>query len=141
MVYIALNMRRCGVVSHPREWPWCGYPELTGRRWRYRLLDMEWVLKFFGGASLSEFRDYYEAAIQETIAKDIHRREPQWTESIAVGSESFVREVAQRIQRRQQLEIRPSGEHWLLRETPEPYASAPDSHPPATARRLRSQEP
>jgi hypothetical protein len=22
---IELNMVRCGVVSHPREWPWVGY--------------------------------------------------------------------------------------------------------------------
>jgi putative transposase len=131
MVYIALNMRRCGVVSHPREWPWCGYDELTGRRRRYRVLDMEWVLRLLGGVSASEFRDHYEAAITETIAKDLHSREPEWTESIAVGSESFVREVAERIERRQQLEIRPAGEQWVLREAVGPYGSALDL--PSTA--------
>jgi hypothetical protein len=28
LCYIELNMVRCGVVSHPREWEWVGYHEL-----------------------------------------------------------------------------------------------------------------
>jgi hypothetical protein len=58
--------------------------------------------------------------IEERIAKDLAKREPEWTESIAVGSEEFVREVAQRIKGRQELEIQPQGEHWCLREAPPP---------------------
>ena len=101
MVYIALNMRRCGVVGHPREWPWCGYHELIGARRRYRVLDMDCVLQLFGDGSTVEFRDQYEAMIEKRIAKDLAKREPEWTESIAVGSEEFVRKVAQFIQGRQ----------------------------------------
>jgi putative transposase len=111
MVYIAMNMRRCGVVGHPREWPWCGYHELTGTRRRYRVLDMDCVLQLFGDVSAAKFREHYEAVIEERIVKDLAKREPEWTESIAVGSEELVREVAQRIQGRQELEIQPQGEH------------------------------
>jgi putative transposase len=87
MVYIALNMVRCGVVSHPREWPWCGYHELMGLRKRFRILDFERVLELLGGVGALEFRQYYEALIGERIAKDELRREAQWTETIA---EEFV---------------------------------------------------
>ena len=34
--YIELNMVRCGVVKHPREWDWVGYQEIMGHRQRYR---------------------------------------------------------------------------------------------------------
>ena len=121
MVYIALNMRRCGVVGHPREWPWCGYHELIGARRRYRVLDMDSVLQLFGDGSAAEFREQYEAMIEERIAKDLAKREPEWTESIAVGSEEFVREVSQFIQGRQELEFKPQGEYWCLCEVPTPY--------------------
>jgi putative transposase len=41
MRYIDLNMVRARVVGHPTEWPWCGYQEISGRRRRYRILDLE----------------------------------------------------------------------------------------------------
>ena len=31
----------CGVMKHPREWPWCGYQELMGLRRQYRIMDSE----------------------------------------------------------------------------------------------------
>jgi hypothetical protein len=45
-------------------------------------------------------------------------REPEWTESIAVGSRAFVEEIAPTILSRQQLERVPCGaDAWVLRET------------------------
>lgn len=41
LCYIDLNMVRAGVIRHPNEWPWCGYRELTGKRKRYRLLQVD----------------------------------------------------------------------------------------------------
>ncbi len=35
VVYVDLNMVRAGAVSHPRDWRWCGYHELSGSRRRY----------------------------------------------------------------------------------------------------------
>src|SRR5512134_3358353 len=55
MVYIGLNMVRCGVVRHPREWPWCGYQELMGMRQRFRILDFQRLLGLLGGVSPAEF--------------------------------------------------------------------------------------
>jgi putative transposase len=70
LVYLVLNMVRCGVVAHPGEWAWCGYQELTGWRQRFRVLDFERILKHLGGASAAEFRQHYEAMIQERMARD-----------------------------------------------------------------------
>ena len=36
LVYIELNMVRCGVVAHPKEWEWVGYHEIMGQRQRCR---------------------------------------------------------------------------------------------------------
>ena len=30
LCYIELNMVRCGVVAHPRDWAWVGYHEIMG---------------------------------------------------------------------------------------------------------------
>jgi putative transposase len=47
LCYIELNLNRCGVVCHPREWDWLGYHEIVGLRRRYRLIDLD-RLSLFG---------------------------------------------------------------------------------------------
>jgi hypothetical protein len=50
-------------------------------------------------------------------------REGIWTESIAVGSEDFLREVASRIKIRMKLKIaRTMDGSWYVREDPTRYA-------------------
>ncbi len=39
--HIELNMVRCGLVAHPKEWDWVGYHEIMGEGRRYRLIDLE----------------------------------------------------------------------------------------------------
>jgi len=34
LLYVELNMVRCGVARHPRDWPWGGYHEIMGSRQR-----------------------------------------------------------------------------------------------------------
>lgn len=89
--YIDLNMVRVGIVSHPREWAWCGYQEIAGSRRRYCLVDTEQLLDGLGeNLSLATFRDAYEADIADRIQRDELARDARWTESLAVGSKSFV---------------------------------------------------
>ena len=127
MVYIDLNMVRCRVVPHPREWLWCGYQELMGLRQRFGILDVDRVLELLGGVSATAFRQHYEALIQERIAKDELKREREWTEAIAVGSEPFVREMAGVIRGRQRLLIEGEGDIWTLKEPQTPYSAFPGS--------------
>ena len=44
----------------------------------------------FGFGEIDEFAESYRGWIDEALKKGWHRREQKWTESIAVGSESFV---------------------------------------------------
>ncbi len=46
-------------------------------------------------------------------------RAPQWTESIAVGSQAFVEAIGQTVRCRQRLDYAPIGEDvWVLRDLP-----------------------
>jgi len=118
MKYIDLNMVRAGVVPHPSQWEWCGYRELMGLRQRYRLLAVEEVLAGYGGCDLASFRANYAAVVAEAIERGALQRQPQWTESIAVGSESFVKAVARETRNRVELTVEPSDSgRWVVRET------------------------
>jgi len=125
LVYIDLNMVRCGVVPHPREWPWCGHNELMGLRRRYRLLDLEQLLSLLGACGAEQFRTHYAAMIEERIARNELSRESRWTESVAVGSEGFVREIESRIRGRQQMEVVSQANCWILREVGTVYETSP----------------
>ena len=121
MKYIDLNMVRAGVVGHPSQWEWCGYRELMGQRQRYRCLAMGDLLSVYG-YDVESFRANYAVAIADAIARRDLQRRCEWTQSIAVGSESFVNRVADETRRRAKLTVEP-GEHggWVVRETDEAY--------------------
>jgi putative transposase len=123
MVYIELNMVRTGVVAHPAQWPWCSYSEWMGQRRRYGVVDRKECLRVLGGASLVEFGANYDALINSRLAQDVMAREPQWTESIAVGSRAFVEAIGQTVRHRQRLKYSMVGESvWVLRENrPRPF--------------------
>ena len=70
-----------------------------------------------GRTTLDEFRLEYDALITSRLAKDATAREPQWTESIAVGSQAFVEAIGQTVRGRQRLDYAPIGENaWVLRD-------------------------
>jgi len=92
-VYIDLNMVRGGIVKHPSEWPFCGYHEIQEPKERYALLDYKGLKAAFGFSEMNGFAESYRGWIDEALKKVRQHREPKWTESIAVGSESFVNEA------------------------------------------------
>jgi putative transposase len=116
MRYVELNMVRCGVVEHPQQWEWSGYEELMGRRDRNRLLAVEKLLELLGYGDVEKFRGAFEAGVRETIAREDRQRQPQWTESLAVGGSDFVESLTGRIRNRQQIEKERVGDAWVLRE-------------------------
>jgi putative transposase len=122
LVYIELNLVRCGVVSHPREWPWVGYHEIMGTRSRYRLLDLERLCWRLGAASLEALRKNLDASLAETIAQGRVKRESCWTEGLAVGSDAFVQKFQPLILSRRETEIEETdSKMWVLKEAPPPY--------------------
>lgn len=132
LCYIELNMVRCGVVMHPRDWRWVGYHEIMGTWRRNRVLDLERLCWRLGTGSLEEVRRNLEVSLAERIAGDRLKREPCWTEGLAVGSASFLEENQACILRRRKTEIVPTANDvWALQEEPLSYVCGNEAKNPA----------
>jgi hypothetical protein len=72
--------------------------------------------------SFEEVRKNLEASVAERMARDQLKREPCWTESLAVGSSGFLEKIRALILSRLETEIveMDSG-FWELKETGTPY--------------------
>jgi len=122
LCYIELNMVRCGVVEHPRDWAWVGFHEIMGRRKRYRLIDVERLCWRLHADNVEEVRKNLIASLAERIARDEVKRESCWTESLAVGSLGFVEKVKPLILFRRKTEMVPRADDmWVLQEAAIPY--------------------
>jgi len=122
LCYIELNMVRCGVVEHPRDWGWVGFHEIMGSRKRYRLIDLERLCWRLRADNVEEVRTNLIASLAERIARDEVKREPCWTESLAVGSLGFVERVKPLILFRRKTEmVSTADEVWVLEEAVMPY--------------------
>jgi putative transposase len=122
LVYIELNMVRCGVVKHPCDWEWVGYHEIVGERQRYRLLDVGRLCQRLGAGSVVELRGNLEVALSQRIAAGQLVREGCWTESLAVGSAGFCAAVEPDAILRREMGVEEATPGlWALRESPVPY--------------------
>ena len=66
--------------------------------------------------------DNLEASLAERIGRDQMKREPCWTESLAVGSAEFVERIKPLILSRLDTEIiEQSAERWVLQEAATAY--------------------
>lgn len=93
LVYIDLNMVRAGVVGHPAEWGFGGYVEIQKPRKRYALIDYNRLMYLLNVSTMEELRKTHHKWVEEAMATQNLRRQPQWSQSVAVGSEHFVEEV------------------------------------------------
>ncbi len=114
--YVEMNMVRCGVVQHPRQWPWSGYEEMMGSKKRNRLLDVSKLLWLLRTDDVDAFRRNLDLALEEAITKRVLMREPMWTEALAVGGAAFVADMEGRIRNRQVTETVEESGTWVLRE-------------------------
>lgn len=125
LLYIELNMVRAGVVPHPREWKWCSFQEYSGARKRYCLVDQaSMISSFYGRITTAAFLDNYLHGICHRTEKE-NLREPEWTESLAVGSRRFVAQAARTVTNRNDLAFQtlPDNQTCLLKEPQESFAS------------------
>jgi hypothetical protein len=97
-----MNMVRAGVVDHPIKWEESGYYEIEYPKQRYSIIDYNSLLSVLGVESVGQLQRLQSEWVQEALKKESLRREPKWTESIAVGDEDFIEKI------RLQLNIRPS---------------------------------
>ncbi len=97
LVYIDLNMVRNGVVSHPSEWPFGGYHEIQNLRKKCVLIAYKRLAELAGFEAYDEFRKTHKELIRESLVNGNNYRQAQWTESIAVGSQSFTEAIKERL--------------------------------------------
>lgn len=120
--YIELNMVRCGKVQHPRDWDWVGYHEIMGSRGRFRILDLDRLCWRLGGIDLSQLQTQLQEGLTSAIETGDHKREPWWTESIAIGGPQFVEHMRRFVPHRRFLQTeQPKDGTYTLREAPASY--------------------
>jgi putative transposase len=117
LVYIDLNMVRNGVVQHPSAWQQGCYNEIQNPPQRYALINREKLIACCGLGSDAQLRKNHKQWVEESIHSDGNTRQPEWTESIAVGSEGFVQGVLQKLQiRAKGRKVREGDDRYELRE-------------------------
>jgi putative transposase len=110
MAYIDLNMVRANVVAHPADWDESGYREIQRLPKRYRIIDVAMLQRLFGCATPEAVRALVIARTGRVLAEEDARRDPAWTESLAVGSREFL------VQIRQGLGLRAAGRAVVERD-------------------------
>jgi len=117
MAYIDTNMVRAGVVSHPSEWSFCGYNEIQEPKRKNVLIDYERLQGLFGAGSYDQLKNSHRGWVEEYLGDGAKGRQDQWTDSIAVGSISFVEAVKSLLGfRAKGREAMEAGEGYQLRE-------------------------
>ncbi len=89
LVYIDLNMVRAGVVSHPAQWEVSGYNDIHNPPLRYRIIDYDELCRLGGFTDLNALQLRHQDWIKEELNRGNRTRESKWTESVAVGTDSF----------------------------------------------------
>ena len=94
LVYIDLNMVRAGVGRHPSEWAHCGYHEIQRPPERYRIIDRQRLRELCAIESATNLAEWHDQWITSTLGDEQSwRRDPSWTESVAVGQRDYVEAI------------------------------------------------
>ncbi|MCK4622546.1 MAG: transposase [Desulfuromonadales bacterium] len=122
LVYIDLNMVRNGVVTHPSLWIHNGYNEIQNPPYRYSLIDREQLIACCGFRDDEQLRKEHRQWVTKSICSSEYAREPEWTESIAVRSKTFVNEIKEKLQLRvSSRKVMGLNDHYELREQEASY--------------------
>jgi len=118
--YIDLNMVRAGVVSHPREWEISGYHEIQSPRQRKGIVDHKTLCGLVDISTIERLQHAHKNWVDETQTQS--RRDPVWTESVAVGDEHFLANLKMRLgPKGMHRQIRCADDVKCLKEASVPY--------------------
>ena len=93
ITYIDMNMVRAGVVEHPRQWEFCGYNEIQNPRQRKGIIDFDRLMRLLGFENYGDLKDVHYKWVEGAIQTDNFKKEHKWTQSIAVGSKTFIEKM------------------------------------------------
>ena len=122
LVYIDLNMVRAGVVTHPEQWPDCGYLEILHPKARGRIIDQEQLTCLVGASSRAALQEVCRQGVDAPLERKLLGRQSHWTESIAVGCPEYVEALQKQLGiKARGREARPIEGGCQLRETETVY--------------------
>jgi hypothetical protein len=99
--YVVLNPLRAGMVRRLETWPWSSYLATCGQAIQREWMRTDWVLAQFGRQRASAIRKYVQFVHEGARLPSV------WTQlqgQIYLGSESFVRKMQARIEKRPALD-------------------------------------
>ena len=124
IAYIDRNMVRAGVVDHPEKWQWCGYNEIQNPRKRKGIIDFDRLTELLGFDTYEQLKNAHRKWIDSSIQDENNGREVKWSQSIAVGSEAYIKKIKEALGfRARGRKIRRVVDAFELRETTTPYGS------------------
>jgi putative transposase len=118
MVYIDMNPVRAGLVAHPSEWYFSAYNESRQTGKRYTIIARRHLMALMGFASWQELCAANRNWIASNLLLGNHKREPFWTEAIAVGSLQEVFDIMEQLKphsERRNLSLIQNGADWVLK--------------------------
>ena len=119
--YIDLNMVRAGVVQHPRDWRDSGYHEIQEPSGRKRIIDRERLRELVDVQDTDALRVAHRRWLDEALQQPC--RDPVWTESVAVGDDTFLATLQQELGARgRRPQVRQVGNMTCLKEPREAYS-------------------
>lgn len=124
IIYIDLNMVRTGVVDHPSNWFWSGYNEIQNPRKKSVLINYKKLRELAGFDSYNEFQSAHRVWVEDAVNRHKLKRESIWSESVAIGSETFVEKIKSKLGARAKgRKIFESENYFQLREEIDSYSS------------------
>jgi hypothetical protein len=66
--------------------------------------------------TIEEYRQHFNAALEESLINQELPRQAKWTEAISVGERAFVEASEDRIRWQQRMSVPEHGESWVLSE-------------------------
>jgi len=98
MVYIDLNMVRAGAVRQPGDWECSGYREIQNPPLRYQRIDQTTLAHLLELPTVEDLRIWQQRVVRESLDSLAKQpRCPEWTESVAVGSELYLQSIKEEL--------------------------------------------
>jgi putative transposase len=83
-------MVRAGVVRHPDQWAESGFRAIQHPRQRYGTIDLPMVIELLGCRNLTALQTMQRELVDAALRAGMTQREAMWSESVAIGSKTFV---------------------------------------------------
>jgi putative transposase len=88
-----MNMVRAGVVEHPTQWEFYGYNEIQSPKKRKGIIDFDRLMGLLGFENYDALKDAHYKWVDSANQTDNRGKENKWTQSIAVGSKTFIEQM------------------------------------------------